>query len=214
LGKELVKKMQIHTLSLGPMGTNCYIVEAKNDCLIIDPGGDSVKLIEWIKQKELRPQAILLTHAHFDHIGAVDDVRDVYHIPVYLHEEEADWLGDSGKNGSKMFPVKQITARDCDETLKLGDMQLEHFFFEVRHTPGHSPGSVSLVFHKEGYAIVGDALFQRGIGRTDLYRGDLPTLLSSITEQLLTLPEDTVVYPGHGPATTIGEEKAKNPFLT
>ncbi|WP_353615313.1 MBL fold metallo-hydrolase [Virgibacillus sp. 7505] len=208
-----MNKMKIHTLSLGPMGTNCYILESKNDCLIVDPGGDSVKLIEWIKQKELRPQAILLTHAHFDHIGAVDDARDIYHIPVYLHEEEADWLGDPGKNGSKMFPVKQITARDADENLKPGNMGFGHFEFEVRHTPGHSPGSVSLVFHKEKYAIVGDALFQRGIGRTDLYRGDLPTLMQSITDQLLSLPDFYEVYPGHGPKTTIGEEQAKNPFL-
>lgn len=130
--------MKIHTLGLGPMGTNCYILESKNDCLIVDPGGDSVKLIEWIKQKELRPQAILLTHAHFDHIGAVDDARDIYHIPVYLHEEEADWLGDPGKNGSKMFPVKQITARDADESLKPGEMKIGQFVFEIRHTPGHS----------------------------------------------------------------------------
>ncbi|MFP7493641.1 MBL fold metallo-hydrolase [Terribacillus saccharophilus] len=209
-----MKKLKIHTLGLGPMGTNCYIVESKNDCLIIDPGGDSVKLIEWIKQKEVRPQAILLTHAHFDHIGAVDDARDIYHIPVYLHEEEADWLGDPGKNGSKMFPVKQLTVREADGNLKTGEMTIGRFAFEIRHTPGHSPGSVTFVFHEEKSAIVGDALFQRGIGRTDLFRGDLPTLMQSISNELLSLPEYYEVYPGHGPKTTIGEEKANNPFLT
>ncbi|GGC91655.1 hydroxyacylglutathione hydrolase [Thalassobacillus devorans] len=206
--------MEIVQMPLGPLGTNCYIVSNdEKDCLIVDPGGDSRQLIDYLTKRHLKPVAIVLTHAHFDHIGAVDEVRDQFNIPVYVHKEEADWLSDPQLNGSAFFQMGSVAARRAERMIETGEREIDSFKFEVRHTPGHSPGSVSLVFEEEGFVIAGDALFQRGIGRTDLPGGDMNTLLNSIKNQLFTLPEGLKVYPGHGPATTIGEEKRENPFV-
>ncbi len=207
--------MNVEQLPLGPLGTNCYIIEQEKKALIIDPGSEGDKLIRMIERREISPIAILLTHAHFDHIGALDEVRDHFDIPVYVHKEEKDWLGKPELNGSKFFQMATplITAREADHEIEIGKMEIDGFTFDVRYTPGHSPGSVSFVFPNDSFVIAGDTLFQGGIGRTDLPGGDLDTLKQSIEEQLLTLDDDTTVYPGHGGATTVGEEKVMNPFL-
>lgn len=206
--------MKIVQLPLGPLGTNCYVLSEQEESLVIDPGGDSDQLIGYLTENKLKPSAILLTHAHFDHIGAVDDVRDHFDIPVYVHKEEEDWLSDPNQNGSAFFQMGRIAARKAEHHFNIGEMSIGSFQLEVRHTPGHSPGSVSLVFREEDFVIAGDALFQRGIGRTDLPGGDMDTLVSSIRKELYTLPDSTRVYPGHGPTTTIREEKRENPFVT
>ncbi|MGD7043962.1 MBL fold metallo-hydrolase [Jeotgalibacillus proteolyticus] len=203
-------------MPLGPLQTNAYILYDKNNsCLIVDPGEEPGKVKLFIEKKKLKPAAIVLTHAHFDHIGAVDALRNEYKIPVYLHENERKWLSDPEKNGSAHFAgIPLIQAADPDRTFsEEGAVAIEHWTFELLFTPGHSPGSVSLYFKEEELVISGDALFQGSIGRTDLRGGNHHLLLKSIHEKLLSLPEDTYVLSGHGPVTTIRSEMDSNPFL-
>ncbi|RNF41057.1 MBL fold metallo-hydrolase [Planococcus salinus] len=208
--------LKIDQLELGPVQTNCYIVSnSDKDCLIFDPGEESERIVALLQKKSLNPLAILLTHAHFDHIGAVDDLRERYSIPVYLHYLEREWLGLPNLNGSgkyAMLPDYRIKEADVllneERVLQIGPFEMELF-----HTPGHSPGSVSYSFGTEGFAVVGDTLFRGSIGRTDLIDGSEQKLLQSIRESLLTLPEQMVLFPGHGPDTTPQAEIAGNPFL-
>ena len=208
--------LKINQMELGPVQTNCYIIsnDAK-ECLIFDPGEEADKIIGFLQKKQLAPVAILLTHAHFDHIGAVDALRDKYKIPAYLHKLEKEWLGKPNLNGSgKYAMVPDYRLKDADVLLD-GEKQLEisGFKMDIFHTPGHSPGSVSYSFGQEGFAIVGDTLFRGSIGRTDLVDGSEKKLLKSINDSLLTLPEHMILYPGHGPETTPEQEKQSNPFL-
>lgn len=206
--------MKIHGMSLGQLGTNCYVIYKERQAIIIDPGGDSDILKEWLQKKELAPTAILLTHAHFDHIGAVESIREYYRIPVYLHEAEEDWMGEPELNGSALFPVGNISCQPADHLITSGKMQIADFSFEVVHTPGHSPGGVSFIFSEDKIVISGDCLFQNGIGRTDLPGGNSEQLIRSIKDKLLTLDGQFTVYPGHGPITTIEEERMNNPFIS
>ncbi|ASK63200.1 hypothetical protein CFK37_14110 [Virgibacillus phasianinus] len=205
--------MKLERKSLGPLGTNCYLIYNETDALIIDPGGDAKEVIDFFKDKAYKPRAILLTHAHFDHIGAVDELRKRYQIDVYLHENESDWLLEPKKNGSILFTSTPITTRMAEHELNEGKMQIGSFTFDVLHTPGHSPGSVCFVFRDAGIIIGGDLLFNQGVGRTDLPGGDTKQLMESIRTKLYTLTDDMIVYPGHGPSTIIGEEKRVNPFV-
>lgn len=207
--------MKWKPIPLGPLQTNCYLISNGQACLIIDPGEEGGKLIQIINKAKLKPQAILLTHAHFDHIGAVDTIREHYHIPVYIHKKEANWLVDPALNGSEYFMVGgAIRAKQADfffekeEKKTIGD-----FEFDLYETPGHSPGSVSFYFESLQLVVSGDALFKSSIGRTDLPGGNEKTLLESIHKKLLTLPEETLVLSGHGPVTTIGDEMNSNPFI-
>jgi hydroxyacylglutathione hydrolase len=211
-----VQVMNWFPLALGPLQTNCYILSQKDgSSLIIDPGEEPNKIIQYISSKKLFPKAILLTHAHFDHIGAVDAIREKYGIPVYVHKQEKSWLSDPSLNGSQFFiPGQQIQAKSADYIISNEKtMVIEGFTFEVFETPGHSPGSISFYFKEAGIVASGDALFQASIGRTDLPGGNHNQLLESIHKKLLVLPEETLVLPGHGPATTIGQEMDSNPFL-
>ncbi|GGI11208.1 MBL fold metallo-hydrolase [Gottfriedia solisilvae] len=208
--------MNVYQLPLGPLQTNCYIVSNDvKEAVIFDPGEEADIIFNVIEENKLKPLAILLTHAHFDHIGAVDEVRDEYNIPVYIHKYEADWLTDGQKNGSASFLRNQtIFAREADHVIeKEGKMEFGQFTFSVFETPGHSPGSISFYNKELRTVFSGDALFQRSIGRTDLTGGDHELLIKSIKSKLLSLPDDVVVCSGHGPTTTIGEEKKHNPFF-
>ncbi|MFD2446050.1 MBL fold metallo-hydrolase [Bacillus sp. CGMCC 1.16607] len=206
--------MKWFRLPLGPLQTNCYIlVEDDGTCLIVDPGEEGSKLHQWLKEKKLSPQAILLTHAHFDHIGAVDYIRDAFQIPVYIHAKESKWLGDPYRNGSQSF-MQPMIVKEADVVIhKEETLQIGLFNFSILETPGHSPGSVSYYFAQERIVVSGDALFHQSIGRTDLYGGNHEQLLQSIHKKLLTLPEDTLVLSGHGPETIIEDEMDLNPFL-
>ncbi|MFX3623832.1 MAG: MBL fold metallo-hydrolase [Ectobacillus sp.] len=204
-------------LPLGPLQTNAYILSNDtNECIIFDPGHEAQKLMGYLQQQNLKPLAILLTHAHFDHIGAVDEVRDAYNIPVYIHKKEKDWLSDPSLNGSEIFMMgRSITAKPADYLIEKEDtLTIGAFSFEVLETPGHSPGSLSYYCKEAGAVFSGDALFQMSIGRTDLPGGSFNELIMSIEEKLFALPDDTVVLCGHGPETTIVFEKENNPFLS
>lgn len=208
--------LNIRTYPLGPLQTNCYIVSNKNkECLVFDPGEEGSALSKEIKKLQLKPLAILLTHAHFDHIGAVELVRDQFNVPVYIHVAEKDWLEDPSKNGSARYnELENISGRAADYLLsKEGPLEIGTFTCEVLHTPGHSPGSLTYWFKDERFAIVGDTLFQGSVGRTDLPYGNEKELMKSIHNKILTLPEDTICYPGHGPHTTPEEEMNHNPFI-
>jgi len=208
-------RMKWQPIPLGPLQTNCYIISKGKSCLIIDPGEEGNKLIQVINNSKLKPQAILLTHAHFDHIGAVDTVRDHFSIPVYIHKKEANWLLDPDLNGSNYFMIgSSITVKKADYFFEReGKMTIGDFEVGIFETPGHTPGSVSFYFEPLQLVATGDALFKSGIGRTDLPGGNEQQLLQSIHKKLLTLPEETLALPGHGPITTIGDEMNSNPFL-
>ena len=208
------KSVYVETLSLGPLGTNCYIISKDQQALIIDPGGDADKVKHYLEEHNLMPLAILLTHAHFDHIGAVHELRTSLNLDVYLHQNEANWIEEPELNRSILFlgtsgAIKTIPP---EHILQEGTLQIGTFNFEVVHTPGHSPGSVTFIFHDEGFIVSGDVLFHQGIGRTDIPEGSITVLAESISKHLYTLPEHFVVYPGHGVKTTIGEEMYTNPY--
>jgi glyoxylase-like metal-dependent hydrolase (beta-lactamase superfamily II) len=207
--------VKIEAFSLGPLQTNAYLLykpEEKRG-IVIDPGMNPGPLLK--KIAELHIEAILLTHAHFDHIGGVEQVRKLKGCPVYLHDAEAEWLTNPRKNGSANWPELggPITAEPAEYALDegmtltlLGDVQLK-----VMHTPGHSPGSVSFLYEKHLFG--GDVLFKLGVGRTDLTGGSENDLLDSIQDKLFKLEDDVTVYPGHGPRTTIGFERDNNPYV-
>jgi hydroxyacylglutathione hydrolase len=217
-GHGVIRQMnKFHSYPLGPLQTNCYIAEADTgECLIFDPGEEAGKLADEIEKLQLRPVAIYLTHAHFDHIGAVEAIRTRFGIPVHLHPEEQEWLTDPLLNGSGRYAdLPDIRTAAPDRLIEEDSERTEGpFRFRTLHVPGHSPGSVAFYFEREGTLVGGDALFRMSIGRTDLPGGDHETLLNSIREKLLTLPADTTVLPGHMGPTTIGEEKRMNPFLS
>ncbi|MGB8001227.1 MAG: MBL fold metallo-hydrolase [Anaerobacillus sp.] len=208
--------MEWKQMAVGPVQANAGLLWNENkDALLIDPGAEGGRIKRKIEKLELKPIAILLTHAHFDHIGAVDILRETYQIPVYLHQYEENWLSDASLNGSKLFPaVDNIEGKDADYLIDHeGEMTIGSFHFDVLETPGHSPGSVSFYFKDARIVFSGDALFSGSIGRTDLPGGNQKQLLESIHNRLLTLPEQTIVASGHGPVTTVEEEMAGNPFL-
>lgn len=205
--------MKIDKLTLGALQTNCYIISEDNRSLIIDPSAESKVIEKKLTEHQTKPLAILLTHAHFDHIGALEDIRDKYQIPVYIHSVEQDWLADANLNGSNKFGFPPITCKKAENELTEQCYTIGPFKFHCRFVPGHSPGSVAFIFEEEEIVFAGDCLFREGIGRTDLQGGSFAQIYESIHNQLFTLPNQYTVYPGHGTSTTIGHEKVSNPFV-
>jgi hydroxyacylglutathione hydrolase len=183
-------------------------------CWIIDAGMEPDPLVAAIRDHHLQPQAVLLTHAHLDHIAGLEELREFWpELPILIHPAEAEFLTEPELNLSIMID-EPIVAPRATGFLNAGDhVTLAGLQFEVRHTPGHSPGGITLYQPQERIAFVGDALFQGSIGRTDFPTSDHELLIRSIHEQLLTLPDHTRIFPGHGPPTTIGAERRGNPFL-
>ncbi len=200
---------------LGDWATNCYLVYSESGaCWIIDAGFEPDYLLRYISEKNLKPEMVILTHAHVDHIGGLAEVQQAYpDIPILIHGAEVDFLTDPMLNLSMMAGFELIAPQQTG-TLTHGDtLTLEGVDFEVRHTPGHSPGGICLYQQAHNLAIVGDTLFAGSIGRHDFPTSDGRALLQGIEEQLMTLPDETRVLPGHGPETTIGNERVSNPFL-
>jgi hydroxyacylglutathione hydrolase len=209
--------MQIDCLVMGAYETNCYVLrssETSEDCLIIDPGLGPDRLIEYLQEQELNPLAVVLTHGHIDHIAGIAALRKEFpDIKVYVHKLDAEMLTEPYANLSVMagsaFSVEPAEfSLDEQDVIELAGVKLS-----VLHTPGHTPGGICLYSEEEGVVFSDDVLFAESIGRTDFPNGSMKRLLNSVKEKLFTLPEDTEVYPGHGPVTTIAHEKAHNPFL-
>jgi hydroxyacylglutathione hydrolase len=209
--------MKIDYLILGGYQTNCYVLrkdDSAKDCLIIDPGLEAEELIEFLNEEKLNPVAVVLTHGHVDHIAGVATLRDRFaQIKVYIHNLDAEMLTNPNINLSAMSGMAIVSEAE-DVSLKERDViDMAGVKLLVLHTPGHTPGGISLYSKQADVVFVGDTLFADSIGRTDFPGGSMSQLLNSVREKLFTLPERTEVYPGHGPATTIAAEKAHNPFF-
>ncbi|WP_321371903.1 MBL fold metallo-hydrolase [uncultured Desulfuromusa sp.] len=202
------------TLPTGPLEVNCYIIgcEKTMKAAVIDPGGNADRILQRLSALKLQTVMIINTHGHFDHIGGNGDLLKATGAELIIHRDDSILLERAGEHaaafGLRAEPSPAPTRLlNGDETLQLGELTLQ-----VIHTPGHSPGGVCL--YVDDYLFVGDTLFAGSIGRTDLPGGHHQLLIAGIKEKLLPLPENTKVYPGHGPMTTIGEEKLHNPFLS
>jgi hydroxyacylglutathione hydrolase len=206
--------MKVIQIPNGTFLENAYLVvdEGSLQCAIVDPGEGAGLILHKVAQAGAKPVAIWLTHAHVDHVVGVPQVRQATGAPVYLHPADRP-LYDHVPEQAMAFGLRADPLDPPDRSFAHGDvLRLGQLTFVVHHTPGHSPGSVCLV--GEGVVFGGDVLFQGSVGRTDLPGGDGETLRASIDRQLLTLPDSTIVYSGHGPETTIGAERRTNPFLT
>ncbi len=201
--------MRIHKLTVGPFQTNCYIVENGKDCFVVDPGGDAELILEEIQRIGCEPRAIVATHAHFDHVMGVKPLKVELGIPFLMHRDDMPIL-----LGQPMF-VKQFWGFELPDMIDRVDRFIDEgdildSTIRVIHTPGHSPGSITLA--GSDFLIVGDVIFKDGYGRTDLPGGDERLLIKSIM-RILSYPEDTIVYPGHGPETTVGYLKKVTNWL-
>lgn len=209
-----MSKLLVKTMVLGWVATNVYIVynEETKECIIIDPAAQADKIQAFIDENNLKPVAILLTHAHADHILALDELRDKYKIKVYMGENEADLISDSENNCAKYLFRKDIKTK-ADILIKDGEELhfLSHIFKNIE-TPGHTHGSVCYYIEDEAIIFTGDTLFKNSYGRYDLYSGDFESLKKSIKEKLFILDDDILIYPGHNGVSTMGNEKKFNPI--
>jgi hydroxyacylglutathione hydrolase len=207
--------MILEMLTVGPFQENCYIVgdEQTGEGALVDPGDEATRIALAVEQTGLEIGRILLTHAHIDHVAAVAGLVDEYACPVLIHAEAEPMLEQLPTQammmGMRFGKVPTIDKYiEDDEILEVGGLRLAALY-----TPGHAPGHLAFYIESEDLVFSGDALFAGGVGRTDLFGGSMEVLMRSINERLLTLPDETRVYPGHGPHTTIGNERTYNPFL-
>lgn len=203
---------------VNPLQENSYLLsDETGECIIVDAGfyypEEFTALSDHLLAQGLRPVALVNTHCHFDHVMGVERLRREQEIPFLCHEEDAFWLSRVGHQAATFgFRVREVLP--ADRYLKEGEpFGFGHSVLEVIHVPGHSPGHITLYSREEGFLLAGDVIFRRSIGRSDLPGGDYDQLITAIRGKLMTLPEETTVWPGHGPETTIGAEKAENPFL-
>jgi glyoxylase-like metal-dependent hydrolase (beta-lactamase superfamily II) len=204
--------LAVDQLSLGQIGTNCYLVRADRaatEAVVVDPGADVAEIRLSLARSGAACAAILLTHSHYDHIGALADLAEGTRAPVWLPQGELDVF----RRPNDFFPGISIRPYDGEATLLAGGETVEAagISFQVLHVPGHSPGHVS--YYADGCLFSGDVLFAGSVGRTDLPFGDWEALVESIRSMADAYPPKTIVYSGHGPATTLGDELARNPFL-
>ena len=202
--------MNIETLPLGPIGTNAYLITNGKDAILIDaPHG------AWdaVKERNLNLKAVILTHGHWDHIADAQKFQQMG-IPIYAHREDQNWIEDSSIMNAMLPPEFHFKGAKVDHFIDQGEkLNLLGMEFEVRHVPGHAPGNILLYNALNKVAFVGDVIFSGSVGRYDLPGGDPNVLKESITQQIYSLPDETVLYSGHGRNTTVGKEKSSNPFV-
>ena len=203
--------MEIIRMMTGVYAANCYIVYSEDKGIIIDPGGDVEDIVKKVEELGVDIEFILLTHGHGDHIGGVAELKEILKVPAYINEEDEYMTQDPMFNLSASMPSGPKTF-EADKVFKDGNiLKAGKMEVEVIHTPGHTPGGSS--FKIDNNIFTGDTLFKGSIGRTDFPKSSLEEIMHSVKEVLAKYPDDTVVYPGHGPSTTIGEEKTSNPFM-
>ncbi len=205
--------MFLKTLCVGPIMTNCYIIgcDEKKEAAVIDPGGDVDDILISLSKEKFTLKYILNTHGHFDHTSGNKRLKEIANAELMIHESDSYMIQNIAKS-SASFGLSAENSPPADAFLKEGDIvSFGNIKFEVLHTPGHTEGGLS--FYTKGHVFVGDTLFEGSIGRTDFQGGDYNTLISSVKEKLFVLDDNTKVYPGHGPSTTIGREKRYNMFF-
>jgi glyoxylase-like metal-dependent hydrolase (beta-lactamase superfamily II) len=212
-----MSRLNVKTFTLGPFATNCYLLwpEGEAHAWLIDAGFGPGPMIDFIRRNALVVDKLILTHAHIDHIHGVREVLAALQPrpKLFIHADEREWLTDPVLNLSEDFG-QPTTTPPADVLLAHGDrLTLGTQEFSVIHLPGHSPGGIALHNPGAGMAISGDTIFKDSIGRTDLPGGDMPTLIESIRTRIYELPSGTVLYPGHGPSTTVGDERVGSPFV-
>jgi hydroxyacylglutathione hydrolase len=207
--------MILEMLTVGPFQENCYIIgdEVSGVGAVVDPGDEASRIALAVEQTDLEVGSIIVTHAHIDHVGAVAALVDEYACPVLMHAEAEPMLKQLPTQammmGLRFGKVPAVDRHIGDgEVLEVGDLRLRSLY-----TPGHAPGHLAFYVEEEGRVLSGDALFAGSVGRADLPGGSMEVLMRSIEERLLTLPDETRVFPGHGPQTEIGNERTTNPFL-
>jgi len=204
------------SLETGPIMTNTYILgdSGSGEGLVVDPGGHVGAIRTALERHKLDCKLIVNTHAHFDHVGGNAELHKATGAPILIHAAEAPFL-DQLSTQARMFGMSVDNSPAPERTLDEGDtVEVEGLKLSVLHTPGHSPGSISLVVEGAGMILVGDLVFQGSVGRTDLPGGSMRALVDSVKSKIFVHPDDTKLYPGHGPPTTVGFEKRSNPFLT
>ena len=207
--------MKVYPLVLGSVQTNCYIISNQNKVIIIDPAENPEKVIHYLNEKKLEVEGIFITHGHFDHIGAVNELATIFNVPVYAHKKEKEYFEKPEINLSTMIYKNLVLRAELNfHFLEDGEI-FECLGTKVKalHVPGHTLGSLCYSFESEKIIFTGDTLFAHSIGRTDFIYGDQTQLVTAIKKNILTLPEDTLVYPGHGECTTVKDEAEQNPFL-
>lgn len=212
-------KLKIQKFTVNPLQENSYVIsDNSGQCVFIDPGfyyeEEKEEITGYITENNLKPVKIINTHCHFDHIMGVEFLRNHYNIPFYAHKDDIFWLEKATEQGI-MFGFDIEPVKTADHLIPAsGNITFGNTVLDIIHVPGHTPGHV-VFYHKESSSLfAGDVLFYGSIGRTDLPGGDYATLISGIKDKLLVLPENTKVFSGHGPESTIGFEKGSNPFLT
>lgn len=205
--------MIIKNLAVGPIQANCFIVADDNTkkAVIIDAGGDASRILKTVEDMKVEVVAVVATHGHFDHVEAMGEVKKALGVQAYCHPQAVPLIKNVSSQAS-MFGMSAASVPQPENMLEDGD---EVAFGDLKlrtvHTPGHSPGSVSYMIN--GNVFVGDLIFLGSIGRTDLMGGDYDTLINSVKDKIFTLPDETKIHPGHGPSTTVGDEKRTNPFF-
>lgn len=205
--------MIVQEIPVGMLGTNCYLVACPEtkEAIVIDPGDEGKKIFSLVQRNGFKVSAIVNTHGHWDHVGGNSELKKLTGAPILIHEKDADFLTNGKLHLGSMLGTNAVSPA-ADRLLQEGDLiQVGKLDLKVVHTPGHTPGGISLIGEKA--VFVGDTLFAGSIGRTDLPGGNYSALIASIKNKLLPLDDEMTVYPGHGPSTTIGRERKKNPFL-
>ena len=211
--------INIKKFTFNPLQENTYILyDETGDCIIVDAGCyfsyEKEELTRFIREKNLRPVKLVNTHCHFDHILGITFCRTKYRVPFFAHQDD-EFLIERAVDQGDVFGVPMEPVDQPDGWISEGDrISFGNSSMEALHVPGHAPGSLVFYNQEQGFILAGDVLFQGSVGRTDLPRGSYEQLIGNIKNKLLVLPDETVVYCGHGPETTIGAEKATNPFLS